>query len=727
MEGCVRQATSGAGSSPAPGKVVVSDRLPLIAPGAHIRADVPAEARLSRQFRLPTPGVWYVFLRIGSADGSALLSYAVDDTPPLKSNRGRIPITKGARNTWVRRTLHKLRDEDEGQTWFDAEIHVDEPGDHTLHITALQGRVSIDKVALTLHHSAKPSADKLDHSGDPGEGSAVFAQPDRRVDGFRKDWKSPEVKAKRSFYVDAAQGDDKKDGLSPGSAWRTFSNVNGREFQPGDAILLRRGGRWQGGLSPKGSGTSKDWITIGAYGEGPRPLIDGKTRDGVHLEQQSYWIIQDLELTSDGSHDTCGLAALSRPKQPQPKGIKIYNVIAYDNGPCGIYVGSRDGESNGYDGVLVENCLAYYHDQDGIAVGGSDQNGCRNTVIRYCTAYSNLYSAGMWIFGGQNGLIEHSLAYNNACVNIWTWNAINVTIRYCEAYRGRTPRDASGFDIDWGCEACTVEYCYSHHNQGDGYLAMGHGEANYRGFPQQSRYNLLRYCISENDSAPLSCVETFEHGKIYNNLFIASGKTHVAGGVGGWPKNEEGDSGGWPADTEFVNNIFIGRNGATPAWVDDYAATSNRNLFNHNLYQRIGTEGPLIRWGGRRNGPGFWKGENNVDIQAPIDYSSLEAFQKATGQEAHGLGADPKLAGPFPGEYGRLPLSRLRGAADSPAARAGKPVPLSAEWLAARAKYLTDTGAEAWGIPMVPGEVQKDYWGRPLSPKAAPPIGPGTG
>jgi hypothetical protein len=197
--------------------------------------------------------------------------------------------------------------------------------------------------------------------------------------------------------------------------------------------------------------------------------------------------------------------------------------------------------------------------------------------------------------------------------------------------------------------------------------------------------------------------------------------------VGGWPKNEEGDSGGWPADTEFVNNIFIGRNGATPAWVDDYAATSNRNLFNHNLYQRIGTEGPLIRWGGRRNGPGFWKGENNVDIHVPIDYSSLEAFQKATGQEAHGLGADPKLAGPFPGEYGRLPLSRLRGADDSPAARAGKPVPLSAEWLAARAKYLTDTGAEAWGIPMVPGEVQKDYWGRPLSTKAAPPIGPGTG
>src|SRR5262249_34684813 len=154
-------------------------------------------------------------------------------------------------------------------------------------------------------------------------------------------------------------------------------------------------------------------ITIGAYGDGPRPIIDGGNQDGVHLEQQSYWIVQDLELTSDPVHHRCGLSALSRTGQPQPKGIKVYNGVAFDNGPSGSYVGSRDDESNGYDGVWIENCLARYHDRDGIAVGGSDQNGCKNSVIRHCTVHSNLYMAGIWIFSGQNGLIERCVAYNN--------------------------------------------------------------------------------------------------------------------------------------------------------------------------------------------------------------------------------------------------------------------------------------------------------------------------
>ncbi|MEK7474952.1 MAG: right-handed parallel beta-helix repeat-containing protein [Candidatus Coatesbacteria bacterium] len=704
--------------------VVTGTTLPLITDGATVKAGDKKQEALEIPFNLPTRGVWYLWLRVTAKSGSnSVLTYALDGKG-YRSARGRITVQPSAKSQWLSHSDYRE---------FNAEVHADAPGEHVLRIRAEYGEVSIEKVALTLYFSAKPAGDTLDHAGDPGEGQAVFPDAPKRVDGFRPDWVSPPVKAERTYYVDAAAGDDARDGLTAATAWKSFRNVNGRAFQPGDAILLKRGSTWEEGLSPGGSGTPEKVITIGAYGDGPRPVIDGINRDAVHLEEQSYWTIQDLELTTDPAHHRCGLRVETTAGHPQPKGIRVYNVIAYDNGPSGISVGSSHGEGNGYDGVVIENCLAYANDSDGIVTSGSDQNGCRNTVIRYCTAYSNLYAAGIWITSGENGLIEHCLAYNNACINIWAWNAINITMRHCEAFRGRTPRDAGGFDIDWSVEASTLEYCYSHHNEGVGILLMGGGTGTYRKFPMASRYNLARYNISENDNPGIGMVETFEDGKVVHNLAIASGagrdgKPRTAIDISGWPVQPDWGSeerhGGWPARTEYFDNIFIGRHGALPAAVDDWAATrKHANVFDANLYWRD-TPGALIRWDGRRNGNGFWMGTESTDLKPAEEFASLEAFRKKTGHERHGLNADPGFANPYRGEYGRLPMDSYRLAAGSPAAKAGRPVTLSKAWLKGRAKYLTNTGAEAYGIPMAPAEAVEDFWGEPLTPGSSPAIGP---
>jgi hypothetical protein len=241
----------------------------------------------------------------------------------------------------------------------------------------------------------------------------------------------------------------------------------------------------------------------------------------------------------------------------------------------------------------------------------------------------------------------------------------------------------------------------------------------------QSRYNIVRHCIAENDGVSLSVTETFEFGKVYNNLLIANGKDRVALSVTGWPlKPYHPDSGGWPSETQFFNNILVGRQGATPAWVDDYAATTNKNVFDHNLYLRLDSKGPLIRWAGRMNGPGYWEAKEGGTI-SPNDYDSLEAFRKATGQEAHGLSIDPQFKSPFRGGYGRLPLEDYQLAPNSPAVRAGRAVPLTQDWLSKRAAYLTDTRAESLQIAMAPSDAKEDYWGRKLEPKAGVPVGPG--
>jgi len=707
-----------------PRKIVTGDTLPLITDGGTVKAgDKKAEA-LELTFNLPTRGVWYLWLKATAKSGSnSVLAYGLDGKG-YRSARGRITIQPSTKSQWLSHSDYQE---------FNAEVHADAPGEHVLRIAALYGEVEIEKVALTLYFSARPAGDTLDHTGDPGEGRAVFPDSPKRVDGFRPDWTSPAVVADRSFHVDAKDGDDAKDGLSPAAAWRTFRNVNGRVFQPGDAILLKRGCAWDEGLSPAGSGTADRWITVGAYGDGPRPRVNGVNRDGLHLEEQSFWTVQDLELTSDPAYRRCGLRAETKEGHPRPKGVRVWNVIACDNGPAGITVGSSHGGGNGYDGVVIENCLAYANDSDGIVASGTDQNGCRNTVIRYCTAYSNLYAAGIWITSGENGLIEHCLAYNNACINIWAWNAINITMRHCEAFRGRTPRDAGGFDIDWSVEASTLEYCYSHHNEGVGILLMGGGTGTYRKFPMASRYNLARYNISENDNPGIGMVETFEDGKVVHNLAIASGagrdgKPRTAIDVSGWPIapdwGVEERHGGWPARTQYFDNIFIGRHGALPALYDDWAASKKHaNVYDANLYWRD-TPGPLIKWDGRRNGNGFWMGTESTDLKPAEEYASLEAFRKKTGQERRGVNADPRFANPYRGEYGRLPMESYRLGPGSPAAGAGRPVELSKAWLKGRAKYLTDTGATSYGIPMAPAEATEDFWGTPLTAGEPSAIGP---
>ncbi len=643
-----------------------------------------------------------------------MLTYALDGDRPLASDRGRVPVPATAKPEWIGATPHK--------EWR-IEVHAGESGVHSLKLTALAGEIAVDRIALTLYFGGKPKGDTIDHTGDPGGGRAEFPDHPDRPDGYRPGWISPPVRATRSFHVDDRAGRDTADGLTPATAWKTLAKVNTRTWKPGDAILLRRGGEWKGGLAPKGSGTPEAPITLGAYGEGPRPALRGATGDGIAINDLSWWTIQDLEISgASGS----GLAAHTVFGRPQPKGLKVFNVLAWDNGPAGIEIGCEYEKGNGWDGVLVENCVSWAHDSDGIVVHGADQNGCRNTVIRYCTAWSNLHAGGIWIFAGQNGLIENCLAYNNACINIWAWNARNITIRRCEAFRGRTPRDAGGFDIDWGCQGCTLEYCYSHHNEGVGILLMGGGDGDYgyRNFPLYTRHNLCRFCVTENDNPGLGLTETWQFGIVHNCLAIADGKDRTAIDLSGWPLMKETmQGGGWPEDSLFLNNIFVGLHGATVCAVDDHAATDGRNRFDGNLYWRD-TPGALVLWGGRKNGNKWWEGnDKSTDLAPAMPYDSLDAFRRATGHETHGVNTDPAFANPYRGEYVRLPLDSYGPKPGAPVRPTGVPVVLSPEWLAARAKFLADTGAEAYGIPMSPAPATEDFWGHSLG--TSPPIGPG--
>ena len=75
--------------------------------------------------------------------------------------------------------------------------------------------------------------------------------------------------------MDATSGNDRNNGLSESTAWKTIAKVNASSFIPGDSILFKRGETWREGLAVPSSGSNGHPITFGAYGSGNKPKITG--------------------------------------------------------------------------------------------------------------------------------------------------------------------------------------------------------------------------------------------------------------------------------------------------------------------------------------------------------------------------------------------------------------------------------------------------------------------
>src|SRR6266540_7512005 len=98
---------------------------------------------------------------------------------------------------------------------------------------------------------------------------------------------SPALAAGTSYYVNCAAASDGNG--SSTSPWNNLNTVNGKTFAPGDSLLFNRGTTCTGSFVFSSSGTSANRITIGAYGTGALPVIDGTGQNrAVKLLDTSY-------------------------------------------------------------------------------------------------------------------------------------------------------------------------------------------------------------------------------------------------------------------------------------------------------------------------------------------------------------------------------------------------------------------------------------------------------
>jgi hypothetical protein len=203
-----------------------------------------------------------------------------------------------------------------------------------------------------------------------------------------------------TYYVDDANGNDSLSGRSRASAWRTLRRASAERLNPGDRLLLKRGGSWAGTLAISSSGTAGQPITIGAFGRGSRPLL---TANGcVHLDG-SYLVARNLRASKcnwsgfyiGGDHVRLRFSTASRNVAGIHVGYSANRSVVARNR---LRNNNRLSDGNGQFGILVngtntEVVRNRINGSDGSAVelyGGSNLNG--GALIHHNRTRSRVFS-----------------------------------------------------------------------------------------------------------------------------------------------------------------------------------------------------------------------------------------------------------------------------------------------------------------------------------------------
>ena len=320
------------------------------------------------------------------------------------------------------------------------------------------------------------------------------------------------------YYVDPL-AEEGNDGLAETRALKTLDEVNQLELEPGDAVLFRRNGEWNGSLKVAHSGTKEKPIIYGSYGEGEyRPALHGNGTAYAVISgtDVSGITVENLEVTNEGDQTRFLRGIFFQALDENVSTIVIRNCYVHDVDSDGeslpgqdahwtggiIVASSRDGictELVQMDDILIEGNRVAQCSSLGITAGAGDSIVPLATNIRIIgNEVSECYGDAILLRGADRSVVEGNVARNNgtrakaavAYAGIWCLLTTNSVIQYNEVYGQQTSKDGQAFDIDYYCDNITIQYNYSHDNAGGFLLVMDQG--------LDGRHT-VRYNVSHND------------------------------------------------------------------------------------------------------------------------------------------------------------------------------------------------------------------------------------
>lgn len=279
--------------------------------------------------------------------------------------------------------------------------------------------------------------------------------------------------------------------------WQTLSKASS-SIKSSDSLYLS--GTLSGTLS----------LTVPCTVEGPATINAG-SGNGIYIYNAAGVNISQLTITGSGPGSNSGsgvLAYTDLPNGVKVQGLTLKGLTVSGFGADGVLIGSWNG-STGWANVSISNCTLYNNRLNGLDSYSQSLAAHQNWSLTNVTAHDNTGTSSSGITGSgicigdvTNCLVDDCVAYNNGTqgnggVGIWTFESKYVTIQYCDSYSNHTAgtADGGGFDLDGGATYCTLQYNYSHQNDGAGLLVCDYSG----GAPNNN--NVVRYNISENDGA----------------------------------------------------------------------------------------------------------------------------------------------------------------------------------------------------------------------------------
>jgi hypothetical protein len=432
--------------------------------------------------------------------------------------------------------------------------------------------------------------------------------------------------------------------------WNSLAGPNSTTFHPGDELLLRRGTECRGTIHPQGSGTSDAPITVGAYGTGTTPVVNGgANEEALKLFNQQYWDIKNLEIAGGELYGVfiSGDQPNSTLNHIHLANLNVHGATHVSNkrSDSGEVVISTTGLHEVLNDVVVDGVMA--HDtttSEGILVSaggawtgdaGAPQSLGSNVTVQNSTAH-DVYGDGMMIAEVNNGRLLNNVVYRSGMCphcsgstpnGLWEWYCHSCVVEHNESYENLSwaKTDGGDFDIDYYDNDNVVQYNYGHDSAGYCISVFGSdGTA--------SLNNIVRYNVCSNDGRSKAgafqgeiFVYTWNGGsldgvQIYNNTIYWNPAVNAPA------FNTSGTKYTGAGPTLFMNNIIYS---VVPAMIQ----TTFDFLLDHNIYW---TKSPTASW----------------QIGSKT-YASFAGYQAASHQDAHSIFKDPILAEPTYHDAGR--------------------------------------------------------------------------
>jgi len=221
-----------------------------------------------------------------------------------------------------------------------------------------------------------------------------------------------------TYYVDATNGSDTNEGLSPQTPWKTISKVNSMSFNPGDSILFKRGDMWRERLQVPSSGVTGLPITFGAYGSGEKPKItandivsnEGWSEVSPNVYSKPYVGSNINQLFENGAK----LKRTASATEVDSPGEWFWgdNTLTIYGNPEGKVLEASVRwvafQSIDKDYIILEN-LDFSGSKEAWH-GGVYFISCDNPIVRNCIV-RDMYAGGIELYGCNSGQVYNNTLY----------------------------------------------------------------------------------------------------------------------------------------------------------------------------------------------------------------------------------------------------------------------------------------------------------------------------